>query len=397
MLLMVNLSTNKAGKMKKTVILTFLCSSIFVPFLKGQNNELMHQVILHLEKGNWQEAWQISTALYGNLNNKEICYGDPVIRLLHGHTSLAFGNYNQAMNQFYCDCDSLNSESLQKWRLFCQKLVLTNPWFSSAHYLFGDALARLEQYDSARIEFTKALELNPNNYLALNARGVNEWIWSKLKNETMCLKCTEDWDSIIHNYPEMADAYANKAVSFLLVGGNEERCISYFSSALQKNDNFILAYNGKAVAYLSSGQSEMFFDVLPFTKGCIFYDLQKNVEKLDSLIIECQRNPEKCPEILKEAIGKVRGNLTHSNPIVSGTANLIDGMTRLGESFNFRNDALTNLGNAYYSIKDWSRGGVYSWQIEGINKDTRWEGQPPSITGTWFLLNYPSKPWKIIK
>jgi tetratricopeptide (TPR) repeat protein len=368
----------------KNISLIFLCcATFFSSVLSGQVSENLKQVNLYLEKGNWQEAWRASAKLQGKSGKKQICNGDPVIRLLHGHTSLAAGNYDEAMTQFYCDCDSLNSESLMKWRTFCQGLVSDNPGFSSAHYLLGDALARLENYDSAKVEFTKAIELSTNNFLALNARGVNQWILSKSKNETMCLLCTADWDSAVLLKPDMADAIVNKGVSFLLVGGDEERCISLFQRAIESKSDFSLAHNGIKVAYHAQGNVEGFFDVAPNAKNAPFSRLDTIVHSLDS-IAEARGFGTLAMCIPTPATIAI-GAIAYSAGAGIEIGNNIDRVL---------NSTPTTINDNQQRLADNLKGGVYSIQIEGINKKTFQEGFP-SVSGTWFLLNYPSKIWKI--
>ncbi len=369
--------------MKIIVIIFIFCSAIFTPFLEGQVTESLSQVQFYLENEIYREAWQSSAKLQGKLDKNQICQGDPVIRLLHGHTSLALGNYDEAMNQFYCACDTLNSESLIKWRAFCQELVLNQPSFTSSHYLLGDALARLEKYDSANVEFTKAIELSPNNFLALNARGVNEWVWSKLKNEAMCLQCTADWDLALSIKTDMADAFVNKGVGFLLVGGDEEGCISLFQKAINLKSDFSLAYNGIKVAYHTIGNVEGFFDITPFAINTPFAKLDLLFSSPDS--ITEARGVAKLAMAIPIPQFKIIGAVTYAGATAFDLGNSIDKMI---------NSTPATIHTNQHDFADSLKGGVYSIQIEGINKETFIEGLP-SLSGTWFLLNYPSKTWKI--
>ena len=88
-----------------------------------------------------------------------------------------------------------------------------------ANWYIGDALLRKRDYDGALAIFNKAMELDPDNAIVLNSRGL---------------------------------AYSNK--------GEEERALADFDLAMQKRPNFPAPYNNRGLIYLRRGELQRAYD-----------------------------------------------------------------------------------------------------------------------------------------
>jgi tetratricopeptide (TPR) repeat protein len=82
--------------------------------------------------------------------------------------------------------------------------VTRHPRAPIAHYLQGDALARLEQWDQAVQALQRALDIRHDHYLALNARGA---VYAAQSQWTQALL---DYDAAIQANATFADAYASR-------------------------------------------------------------------------------------------------------------------------------------------------------------------------------------------
>ena len=196
-----------------------------------------------LLEANWQKV-------YDYLENDSSLAENPVARLLMGHACLATNRNNASMLLFL----SLKEESdLKQWSEWTESLATRNPQNPVAIYLYADAMARSGKLAEAIEKFTQALELKNDFALALNARGVASAMTNKLDNAQV------DFYLATKLAPDFADAYANlgtlgvfRETSMALDSGTVEA----FNKALDINQEFALAYNGRGCIYFGSGRFE---------------------------------------------------------------------------------------------------------------------------------------------
>ncbi len=93
----------------------------------------------------------------------------PVIRMIAGHAYLATNRNNDALRLF---ASALNDADRQAWNEWTASFVAGHGRSAVAQYLRGDALARQQDWQAASACFDEALRLDPQCYLAANARGV---------------------------------------------------------------------------------------------------------------------------------------------------------------------------------------------------------------------------------
>lgn len=160
---------------------------------------------------------------------------DPRVRLLAGHASYALGNANSAALLFFNVTDSVG---LVAWHMWTDSLRVAHPGSAVAHYLYGDALARLGQFDEALHSLAKALEHHPTFCSAYNARGAIYSIQGSIDS------AYTDFVMARELRPTFADTYANLGVLELQRGlpGAE----TSFNEALALDSTHALAYNGQA-------------------------------------------------------------------------------------------------------------------------------------------------------
>jgi len=179
-----------------------------------------------------QEDWQAVAGLLGSQHQLP-----PEARLILGHAYLALNRNNESLCLFL----SVSApEELKKWRGWMEALAAGHPTSAIAHYLAGDAAARLEQWPAALAEFDRALELHPGAALALNARGVVRAIQGRW-NEAVV-----DLDDATGAKPGLADAYASRGALNIQRSSGARGALGAFDGALKISPGFLLAINGRA-------------------------------------------------------------------------------------------------------------------------------------------------------
>jgi len=161
----------------------------------------------------------------------------PEARLITAHAYLARNKNNESLCLFL----SVSSrEELTKWEAWTRAFATQHPASAIAHYLKGDALARLEQWPAALAAFNKALELDPNHALALNARGVvhaSQGQWDP---------AVVDLDDAIRANPSLADAHTSRGALNIQQRSGAPGALEAFNRALRLSPDSVVALNGRA-------------------------------------------------------------------------------------------------------------------------------------------------------
>ncbi|MBM3236666.1 tetratricopeptide repeat protein [Candidatus Poribacteria bacterium] len=161
---------------------------------------------------------------------------DPVARLLVAHASLATNRNNEAMLLFLSLREPDAANACVNW---AQQFTKNHSDSAVAHYLMGDALARAGQLKEALTSFYRALKIDSNDVLALNACGVASAVNGNLDGALEILaKATT-------LRPDFADAHANLGALWVMLRVSSGAKTS-FDRALAITPDFILARHGQA-------------------------------------------------------------------------------------------------------------------------------------------------------
>ncbi len=163
----------------------------------------------------------------------------PLIRLLLGHAALVGNRGNDALVLFWSCLDPLD---LSAWDRWTTDLLQRFPNKSVAHYLRGDALARLGRWAPAVEAFTRAINADPSDSaIAFNARGVAHIGLKELE------AAKNDLDRAIELDPRLLDAFSSLGRYWLLkkAGQNAFEC---YARVVDADPNSLIGINGRACA-----------------------------------------------------------------------------------------------------------------------------------------------------
>ncbi len=122
----------------------------------------------------------------------------------------------------------------------------------------GTSYDHQRQYDRAIREFTKALEINPKYAVAYNNRGV---VYTKKRQYGRDIR---DFNKALEINPKYAEAYYNRGNHYY----NQreyDRAIRDFTKAIEINPKYAVAYNNRGVVYRRKGQVDQ--AIRDFTKA----------------------------------------------------------------------------------------------------------------------------------
>ena len=168
----------------------------------------------------------------------------PLTRLLKGHAALATNEGDEALCMFASVFDDVaeGGDPFQAWYGWASDRVAADPDGSAAHYLLGDASARLQRWDEALSHFDRALELLPDDAMALNARGTvhaarGDWT-----------RAMVDFTAAMKAAPDLGDAFASRGALNVVRSSGPEGARRWFDRALERSPGSSLARNGRGVA-----------------------------------------------------------------------------------------------------------------------------------------------------
>lgn len=168
-------------------------------------------------------------------------------RLIKAHACLATNRSNDSVVLFRDRGDPTDQSLWAKWT---EELASQTPDAAVAHYLHGDALARVGRYADALKEFDRAIQLRPAHALTLNARGV---VYALLGNWNQAY---DDLAAAEKADPHLADAPANHGQLNVRRSFGAPGALEAFESALKISKDFTLAKIGKASALFALGKWE---------------------------------------------------------------------------------------------------------------------------------------------
>lgn len=169
----------------------------------------------------------------------------PVERLVKAHAYLAQNQNNDSVCLFL---SVSSSDELQAWKQWTLAFAQNNRDKAIAHYLKGDALARLEEWQAALEAFDTALRSQANHPLVLNAKGVVSAIQGN--------DATSYFDAAIQAKLDFADAYASWGAMYIQKKSGRQGALDLSSKALDISHDFTLAMITHASAEFVDGKWE---------------------------------------------------------------------------------------------------------------------------------------------
>lgn len=197
--------------------------------------------------GDWETAARV-------VARDTLCLQNPVKVLILAHRSLALGDLNEASALFRVDVVSSGTEPWSEWT---SSLAKRCPKSALAHYLRGDALLRAGDLDKGIAELSTSIDLDPEFFLAWNARGVGYGLLSRRSgNKDYLNNAHVDLRQASSLNPGFADAPANAGVIYIMddrAGASQKA----FSRALSVDSTFALAINGLACSEAHLGLMDL--------------------------------------------------------------------------------------------------------------------------------------------
>lgn len=194
------------------------------------------EVSSDIERAVLDKEW---TTVTKKLESVEPGNSSPVLRAIKGHAGLALNRNNDALCLFL---SISTEEELKEWDDWTEVFVRNKFNSEMTHYLKGDALARQKKWDRALEEFNKALEINPDDEMVLNARGV-------------VYAAKGDWDASLIDLTkatmvnkDFADAYNSLGAMWIQRRTGGRGALKAFNQAIKLSPDFSLALNGRGSA-----------------------------------------------------------------------------------------------------------------------------------------------------
>ena len=139
------------------------------------------------------------------------------------------------------------------------KAIDLNPNYAEAHKNRGVAYRLKGEFDHAIKDFTKAIDLNPNYAEAHKNRGVAY----RLKGEFD--HAIKDFTKAIDLNPNYAEAHNNRGLGYNDGKGQYDKAIVDLTDAIKLKPDFAEAYNNRGVAYNSKDEYDK--AIVDFTKA----------------------------------------------------------------------------------------------------------------------------------
>jgi len=348
-------------------------------------------VVECLQRADWTKLATLVSSTSSNA--QEPCLYEPHLRFLAGHAFLATGKNNTATLLFACASDTSNSPTLIAWQDWTKALVRRHPTWPSARYLYADALARLGFMKEAAVELDQAIALNPNDFMARNARGVVRWILGVQDSTSTALKYAAEQDfEIATQRPEFADAWANRGVLALYDGLHPETMKMNFDEALKRDKTFAMAFNGLSSVAGAMGKldevkrnliiADSLYPRLPFvvSNTAAVTDSTDTTSYLARIVREQSKDKVRgfsSSFSLGGFLGKTFGFGTDLNAYLKQQSTIT--------TWNQRDPSGITMG--YEKILKTERGGLYVFINENENFLVDRERGSRAI-GTWFVLGY---------
>ncbi|MHC4583302.1 MAG: tetratricopeptide repeat protein [Planctomycetota bacterium] len=127
------------------------------------------------------------------------------------------------------------------------KAIEMAPKMAKAYYNRGNAYIAKGQFDNAILDYTKAIEINPGFTEAYYDRGLNYAMKGEYDRAIL------DYNKAIEMAPKMAKAYYNRGNAYITQGQYDQTILDY-TKAIEINPRLDSAYHNRALAYYDKGE-----------------------------------------------------------------------------------------------------------------------------------------------
>ena len=196
------------------------------------------EVNVSITKAVLSQDWQGVAELLRSVSTQT---ESPVLRLLKAHACLNLNRNNESLCLFL----SVRQVDLDIWNNWTENLLCQHPKWAIAHYLRGDALARLGKWEAALNAFNNALKFSPQNALILDARGIVYAVEGELRKARI-----DFYNSGKETNFTFADPYCNLGFLNIQKKDMAEAAERYFTKALDISPDFALALHGRGLIRL---------------------------------------------------------------------------------------------------------------------------------------------------
>ncbi|MGH6814831.1 MAG: tetratricopeptide repeat protein, partial [Hyphomicrobiaceae bacterium] len=129
------------------------------------------------------------------------------------------------------------------------KAIEIDPRYANAYYARGAVYARMSAHDRSIADDTKAIEIHPNFALAYNDRGLG---YARKGEHDRAIA---DFTKTVEIDPDYADAYHSRGRA-REKKGEPEPAIADYSKAIEVNPKFALAYHDRGVLYAKKSEHD---------------------------------------------------------------------------------------------------------------------------------------------
>ncbi len=150
-------------------------------------------------------------------------------------------NYDTAMGLFYQGNAKFASGNHPGATLDYSKAIEINPQFAPAYNNRGNSKSALGDHPGAILDYDKAIEINPQDAPAYNNRGSAK---SELSNHR---KAILDYDKAIEINPQFTPTYYNRGNAKVALGNHREAILDY-DKAIEINPQYAKAYYNRGNA-----------------------------------------------------------------------------------------------------------------------------------------------------
>lgn len=133
------------------------------------------------------------------------------------------------------------------------KAIQLDPNDAMAYYNRGIAYYFKGQYDRAIADYNKGIALDPNNAIAYNYRGIAYDFKGQYD------KAFKDYNKAIQLDPNYVFAYSNRGIAYKNKG-QYDRAFKDYNKAIQLDSNYAQAYYNRGIAYHSMGKNQEAFN-----------------------------------------------------------------------------------------------------------------------------------------